>query len=116
VAQEFEASLEIIERVMKRVALRDGQGERAEAAQLPPGLHLESTAVPDGAWIAGRTLAESALRSRTGATLLSVSRPSDTAVHPSPDDRVQAGDVLCLVGSPAQIAAARELLARGPAE
>lgn len=115
VAQEFEASLEIIERVMKSPALR--QARAAQLAQAaPPGLSVESMAVPDGAWIVGHTLAESALRSRTGATLLSVSREAATAVHPVPADRLQAGDVLCLVGSREQIAAARQLLAAGPAQ
>lgn len=115
VAQEFEASLEIIERVMKGPAARPADvAPHAEAGQLPPGVNVQSMAVPDGAWVVGRSLAESALRSRTGATLLSVSRDAATAVHPAPDDRLRAGDVLCLVGSREQIAAARQLLAGGP--
>jgi K+/H+ antiporter YhaU regulatory subunit KhtT len=64
--------------------------------------------------VAGRTLAESELRRRTGATLVAVSRGDATAVHPSPSDRLQAGDVLCLVGDERQIGAARDLIASGP--
>jgi K+/H+ antiporter YhaU regulatory subunit KhtT len=51
---------------------------------------------------------------RTGATLVAVSRGDATAVHPSPSDRIEAGDVLCLVGDERQMAAARELLVAGP--
>jgi len=124
VAQEFEASLAIIERVTRearapqpaRAAMRARLGFEAEAAagaRLPAGLEVESVAVADAAWAAGRTLAETELRRRTGATLVAVSRGQATAVHPSPGDRIEAGDVLCLVGDEAQIAAARELLTSG---
>jgi K+/H+ antiporter YhaU regulatory subunit KhtT len=41
-------------------------------------------------------------------------RDGATAVHPSPDDVLQAGDVLSLVGNDAQLAAARALIAGGP--
>jgi CPA2 family monovalent cation:H+ antiporter-2 len=107
VAQEFEASLEVIRRVMKR--------ETAPlAGRLPAGLEVESLPVRDGDWIMGRTLAEAELRARAGATLVAVSRGDATAVHPSPHDVFAVGDVVCLVGDPDQIAAARRLLASGP--
>jgi TrkA domain protein len=77
---------------------------------------VESAVVPDGAWIAGRSLIEADLRRRTGVTLVALTRGSDTVVHPSPDDVLQAGDVLSLVGSEHQLASARELIASGPAD
>jgi K+/H+ antiporter YhaU regulatory subunit KhtT len=43
-----------------------------------------------------------------------VSRGEATAVHPAPEDVLEFGDVVCLVGSASQIAAARELLDAGP--
>ena len=70
--------------------------------------------VPEGAWIAGRSLIEADLRRRTGATLVAFTRESATAVHPSPDDVLQAGDILTLVGSEPQLASARELITSGP--
>jgi K+/H+ antiporter YhaU regulatory subunit KhtT len=88
----------------------------AAGGQLPVGLAVQSVPVPEAAWVAGRTLADTELRRRTGATLVAVNRGDATAVHPSPADRLEAGDVLCLVGDEEQIAAARELLASGPAE
>jgi CPA2 family monovalent cation:H+ antiporter-2 len=110
---------------MKRVALGrtgpDGSaapGEpaaaRALTGRLPAGLEVESLPVREGDWIAGRSLAEAELRARAGATLVAVSRGDDTAVHPSPLDLFEVGDLVCLVGDPEQIAAARALLERGP--
>ncbi|HSP91196.1 MAG TPA: cation:proton antiporter [Vicinamibacterales bacterium] len=128
VAQELEASFTIIERVTREARLprpdraaapgRIDAGEigalPAGGAQLPAGLEVESAVVPEGAWIAGRSLADADLRRRTGATLVAFTRESDTAVHPAPDDVLQAGDILTLVGKAEQIAAACELLRTGP--
>jgi len=111
VAQELEASFTIIERVTREARLpRLGRG-----TPLPAGLEVESAVVPADAWIAGRSLIEADLRRRTGATLVALTRESETAVHPSPGDVLQAGDVLSLVGNDAQLAAARALIASGPA-
>jgi CPA2 family monovalent cation:H+ antiporter-2 len=129
VAQEFEASFTVIERVTRearaprparaamraRLGLEFAPGEAAGAV-LPAGLAVQSVPVPEAAWVAGRTLVEADLRRRTGATLVAVSRGDATAVHPSTTDRLEAGDVLCLVGDERQIAAARELIASGPAD
>ena len=76
---------------------------------------MESVAVGEGDWIAGRSVAQAELRRRTGATLVAVSRGDATAIHPAPADVLETGDVLCLVGNPAQIGAARACIARGPA-
>jgi K+/H+ antiporter YhaU regulatory subunit KhtT len=59
-------------------------------------------------------LIEADLRRRTGATLVAFTRESATAVHPSPDDVLQAGDILTLVGNEQQLAGARALVASGP--
>jgi CPA2 family monovalent cation:H+ antiporter-2 len=134
VAQEYEASLKIIGEVMRRAQLvtmsgslpeADGPRPRVEAPanslapslgeRLPAGLEVESLPVHERAWIAGRTLSEAHLRRRTGASLIAVSRGTATAVHPSPEDVLEVGDVVCLVGSAPQIAAARDLLESGPA-
>jgi len=112
VAQEFEASLEVIGRVMRSLGV---EAPDAAGAPLPAGVVAQTIAIPAGAWIAGRSPAEAALRTRTGATLLSLSRGARTAVQPSPDERLEAGDVVCLVGSPEQLAAARRLVESGPA-
>jgi CPA2 family monovalent cation:H+ antiporter-2 len=130
VAQELEASFTIIERVTREARLprpdhagpHDRRpagawpGQAAGGALLPAGLEVESAVVPENAWVAGKNLVEADLRRRTGATLVAFTRGSDTAVHPSPDDVLQAGDVLSLVGTEPQLAAARALIASGPAD
>jgi CPA2 family monovalent cation:H+ antiporter-2 len=123
VAQEFEASLEIIGRVAKTAALDEAwsrptlaalRGQPAPGPQLPVGVAVESVPLREDAWIVGRSLSEAQLRSRTGATLVALTRGEATAVHPAAEDVLQPGDVLCLVGDASQIAAARRLLASGP--
>jgi CPA2 family monovalent cation:H+ antiporter-2 len=128
VAQELEASFAVIERVTRemrtpgpnRAELRERLGldgspiAEGVAARLPDGLAVESVAVAEGFWIAGRSVGDAELRRRTGATLVAVSRGAATAVHPSPTDRLEPGDVVCLVGNDRQIAAARDLMVEGP--
>ena len=119
VAQELEASFTIIERVTREARIpRPGRvpptDRRKGMPLLPAGLEVESAVVAEGAWMAGRSLIEADLRRRTGATLVAYTREGDTAVHPSPGDVLQAGDVLCLVGSDEQLAAARRLISAGP--
>lgn len=128
VAQELEASFTIIERVSKEAGLprpdREAPGGRPDAAArpaaspsvtpLPAGLEVESAVVAEGAWIAGRSLIDADLRRRTGATLVALTRDNGTAVHPSPDDVLEAGDVLTFVGDERQVAAAIALLESGP--
>jgi len=133
VAQEFEASLEVIAQVLHRVsvpasaigatveAARDrgeaqGWGERGARAAVPvvAGLDVHGVGVREGSWIAGRSLAESELRVRTGATLVGLSRGTATAVQPSSRELLQAGDLLYLVGDQQQLARAVELIDQGP--
>jgi K+/H+ antiporter YhaU regulatory subunit KhtT len=63
-----------------------------------------------GAQAVGRTLAETELRSRTGALVLAVTRGESDIATPDPRFRFAEGDVLVVVGQPAQLKAARELL------
>ncbi len=123
VAQEFEASLEVIHRVMgkaRHATARRGPANGADrlspalVAKLPAGLAVESLPVREETWICGRSLAEAQLRARSGATVVALSRRDGTAVHPAPQDVVSPGDVVCLVGHAEQISAARDLLQRGP--
>jgi K+/H+ antiporter YhaU regulatory subunit KhtT len=53
--------------------------------------------VPQGAKIAGRTIAESSFRAETGATILAVRRGAKVNLSPKPDETIMAGDVLVVV-------------------
>jgi trk system potassium uptake protein TrkA len=66
--------------------------------------------IPAPAAFVGRTLRETELRARFGLTLIAIKRPAGanrpavTNVAPGPDEVIQAGDTLAIVGSNLQLA------------
>lgn len=136
VAQEFEASLDVVARVLRAASVpRNVIGERMEQArQRGPAsehraplarrglgevselaeLKIESFLVGQPSWISGRTLAASRLREYTGATLVAIGRQGATATHAAPSDTIHVGDILYLVGGAPQVTAALDLLELGP--
>ncbi len=60
--------------------------------------------------LAGKSLAETGLRTQTGALVLSVTRGSDDIPTPGPQFRLAAGDVLAVVGQPHQLKAVQQLV------
>lgn len=63
--------------------------------------------------MAGRSIADLALRSRTGATVVGVMREGQMVPNPSPTEIIQASDLLAIAGSPDQRRAV-EALAHTP--
>ncbi len=134
IPEEFETSIEIfarvlahynvarhdIERLVQQIrasqyqALRGGDG----AASLSlgtvggiPHMAVERVQLEANSSLVGNRLADTGLRTQTGALVLSVRRGSDDIVTPGPDFRLAAGDVLVLVGQPHQLRAASRLVA-----
>lgn len=58
--------------------------------------------VRPGSTLDGRTLAELALRRRTGVSVVGILRDGILLPSPGPDDVLQAGDLLAIVGRPEQ--------------
>ena len=58
----------------------------------------------------GLSLIELDLRSRTGATIVAISRDGKTIALPAGDERLEAADVLAISGSPEALARARSAL------
>lgn len=54
--------------------------------------------VPEGASVSDRSLAEAAIGTTTGTTVLGIWRGREALLHPAPDDRIRAGDLLLLLG------------------
>ncbi|MGA0121425.1 MAG: cation:proton antiporter regulatory subunit [Gaiellales bacterium] len=75
------------------------------------GIDLEWVQIPEGGAAAGHTIAESALRRSTGASIVSVIRGEQVVTSPASDLRIEAGDTLVVVGSAAALAQARSVLA-----
>ena len=74
-------------------------------------LQIEWLPVPDGSWAIGRSLGDCAFRRRTGSTVIAILREPEPVSGAQPDDVVEAGDTLVVVGKVAHVAALRRLLA-----
>jgi CPA2 family monovalent cation:H+ antiporter-2 len=133
VAEEFESAIEIFTRVLARyhvprnviraqTRLLRGEGYRMLRA---PSLSAGATEAVLRALEAGTTdlyrleaespavgagLKELDLRRRTGATVIAVVRGEESFTNPGPELTLEAGDVLVLVGSHAELEAAMALL------
>jgi CPA2 family monovalent cation:H+ antiporter-2 len=132
VAEEMEASLEVIAQTIARLDVpgnvidvlldsyrRESMGMRTVRA---PGQPLESLpsaisqapvathALSEGDWAVGRTLAEANLRAETGATVIAVQQGGRYTTSPPADLKLAAGDVLYLLGDDSDIMLARRRL------
>lgn len=85
-------------------------------ATLLPGLgDPASLRIRDGDPAVGRSLAELDVRSETGAEILAILRSDGEtmqSVKPTAKERLHAGDLLAIAGSPEALVAAREMLVR----
>jgi monovalent cation:H+ antiporter-2, CPA2 family len=87
------------------------------AAALPSLLReadLETVAVTAASPAAGRLIRELELRTRTGASIVGIERGGVNTINPGPDEEIQVGDQLLLLGTSGQLAAARAALSASP--
>jgi CPA2 family monovalent cation:H+ antiporter-2 len=133
IPEEFETSIEIfarvlahynvprdeIERLVSEIrashyqALRPGSRPRltlSGALGAMPQMHIERIVLGAQAPAVGQTIADTGLRSKTGALILAVRRGESDLATPGADFRLAAGDVLVVVGQPQQIENANRLL------
>jgi CPA2 family monovalent cation:H+ antiporter-2 len=133
IPEEFETSIEIFARVLAHYnvprdeierligeirashyqALRPGNRPRLTLTGTlgaMPQMHIERIILSPDAPAVGLTLADTALRSKTGALILAVRRGESDLATPEPTFRLAAGDVLVVVGQPKQIQGAYRLL------
>jgi CPA2 family monovalent cation:H+ antiporter-2 len=76
-----------------------------------PGLgDPQAVRLRPGSPAAGSSLSELAVRGRTGASVLAISRADGSVIVPTASERLREGDVLALSGTHEAIAAAQELL------
>jgi CPA2 family monovalent cation:H+ antiporter-2 len=91
----------------------DPLNEETEKGALPVMLrdaNLSTLLIAEGAPAAGRMIRELALRTRTGASIIGIERAGTNVLNPGPDEELCPGDHVLLLGSPAQLEAARVLL------
>jgi CPA2 family monovalent cation:H+ antiporter-2 len=135
VAEELEASLEVVAQLLARlhvagntieplldmfrrelVSLRPVRAPRAMLQSLPEAIQQMPVAthrLGGGQWAIGQTLGEINLRAATGASVLAIQRGDTYITALAPDERVLEGDVLYLTGDESDVLLARERLARG---
>lgn len=139
IPEEFETSVEIFAQVLKEFGVPDNvieqqvtivragrygmlRGRPTDASLRAEWLAILEAAVTQtfllraGSPACGRTIREIALRSRTGATIVAVTRRGAPIPNPSPDVRLESGDVLVLVGTHRQLDDTRALLEPREAE
>jgi CPA2 family monovalent cation:H+ antiporter-2 len=87
---------------------------RDHALAALPGLlreaDLETVSLASGSRADGKLIRELALRTRTGASIVGIERNGASLVNPGPDEPLQAGDQVLLLGSRTQLDAARRAL------
>lgn len=66
-------------------------------------LSVEWFRVGAGAALAGRTVQESAIRKRTGASVIAILRDGRPQPNPGPTDVIEVGDTLLVVGDRQQV-------------
>jgi CPA2 family monovalent cation:H+ antiporter-2 len=136
IAEEFETSIELFARVLRRYHVPRSvieeqvdkvRGERYEMLrqlQVPPlqqadvarlfaQVDMETYLAREAGLTTGKTLGELHIRHRTGASVVAVIRNGRVWASPGPDHRIAAGQVLVLVGSRSQVEQALVLLGGG---
>jgi CPA2 family monovalent cation:H+ antiporter-2 len=135
VAEEFEATLDMLSAVLRSLGIPgeaverfadDLRSEGYEALRIPPALLLdpwlaavlrdvttEWVEVPEGE-AAGRSIGELGVRARTGASVVAVRSGETTRVNPPPDRRLAPGDRVLVVGDAEALARLRALLGGAP--
>lgn len=75
------------------------------------GLSIEWVTMGAGNSLTGRTIGDGMIRTRTGASVVAVIRGEQSVPGPGPDFRLEAGDVVLVMGSVDGVQAAADLLA-----
>ena len=74
--------------------------------------NLETIGVTAAAPAAGKLIRELRLRTVTGASIVGIERNGASIINPGPDEELQAGDQVLLLGNPGQLTSARALFER----
>jgi CPA2 family monovalent cation:H+ antiporter-2 len=132
VPEEFETSLEIFARTLRKLlvprdvverfvreARQNGYGAlvaggrdgelTADARELVAGTEIEVFRVEPGSTLAGRSLGEANIRSLSGATVLALRHDGQFVTNPTVEAQLETGTVAIVFGTPEQVARAAEL-------
>ncbi|WP_028925185.1 cation:proton antiporter regulatory subunit [Pseudonocardia acaciae] len=85
---------------------------RAEQSEVP-GVATAQFPITTGSPYVGRTLGDTALRTRTGASIVAVLRAGEVSASPRPDFRFESGDLVVIVGTADGLKQAAHILEQG---
>lgn len=85
----------------------------AELQQRIEGLVIDWLPVREDSVYAGRTIGDARIRSRTGVSVVAIVRGEDAVPAPGPEQRLDPGDYLVVVGTARGVEQAVELLRAG---
>lgn len=92
-------------------ALADPPPEPPEPLpSLLKGAEMESVTLPPGSPAVGRRIRDLSLRAAAGASIIGIERDGESLVNPEPDEVLRSGDRVFLVGTPENLARARDFL------
>lgn len=86
-----------------------------EATQPIAGLVIDWLTIGSESALAGKTLAEAAVHTRTGVSIVAILRGEQTLPAPTADDRLEAGDTVVAVGTTEGLRDFLALVREGPA-
>lgn len=132
IPEEFETSIEIFSRVLKNYLVPQDDIERCIAeirsdsydmlrsisrrhshavgiSGYLSGAEIATYRVQNGSVLEGTVLRDGVLRERSGATILTIKRGDELIPNPDPVWQLQGDDIVLLLGTPAQLAAAGTL-------
>ncbi|MFI5611398.1 cation:proton antiporter regulatory subunit [Amycolatopsis sp. NPDC051903] len=78
-----------------------------------PGIHTRQLPIAEDGLFDGRTLGDTAMRTRTGVSVVAVARAGQVHPSPTPDFTFTAGDLLVAVGTSEGLDAAAKILKQG---
>jgi CPA2 family monovalent cation:H+ antiporter-2 len=136
IPEEFETSIEILSRVLRYFLMTHDDIERCVAevrgdsyemfrtmsrghshavgiGGFLSGAEIGTFRVGPGSPLAGKSLRDGVLRDRSGATLLMIKRGESVVPNPDPVWELRDGDIVLLLGTPEQLAAAAGLFEHG---
>lgn len=78
-----------------------------------PGIHTRQLPIQAGSQFDGRTLGDTAMRTRTSVSVVAVMRAGQVHPSPTPDFTLTAGDLMVAVGTSEGLDAAVKILRNG---
>ncbi|MDD2310611.1 MAG: cation:proton antiporter [Desulfuromonadaceae bacterium] len=136
VPEEFETSVEILSRVLRNYLVPQDDIERcvtdirsdgyemlrsmsrrhSHAVGISgylSGAEIATYRIQKGSMLEGTSLRDGVLKNGSGATILTIKRGEELYPNPDPELELSGGDIVLLLGTPEQLAAAAKLLEPG---